>query len=259
MIGTWNRALITGASSGIGQELARQLAAQGSDLVVVARNQERLYELADELSTEHQVNVEVFPADLGDRLQVDRVAQRIQAEDRPIDLVVNNAGFGFSGYFHELDLAGQSATVDVNITALHRLSHAAAKTMVPRGRGGILNISSIAGYMVSPKSATYAATKSFVTSFSEALHEELRDFGVTATAVCPGLTHTEFHERANLDTSDYPDFAWQSASDVAREALEALSNKQAKAITGNLNKVLASGSKLLPSMVVRKIAMSRKP
>ena len=259
MIGTWNRALITGASSGIGRELARQLAAQGTDLVVVARSQERLQGLAAELGSEHHIQVEVLSADLSGRDQLDLVAQRIETEDRPIDLVINNAGFGFSGYFHELDLAGQSAMVDVNITALHRLSHAAARTMVPRERGGILNISSIAGYMVSPKSATYAATKSFVTSFSEALHEELRGFGITVTAVCPGLTHTEFHERANLDTSDYPDFAWQSAPDVANEALEALSTKQAKVITGNLNKVLAGGSKLLPSVVVRKIAMSRKP
>lgn len=259
MIGKWNRALITGASSGIGRELARQLAADGSDLVIVARDQERLEALAVELVDEHDIEVEVLPSDLADREQLDTVAARIQNEDRPIDLVVNNAGFGLSGLYHELDLAGQTGMVDVNITALHRLSHAAAQVMVPRQRGGILNISSIAGDLVSPRSATYAATKAFVSSFSEALHEELASFGVTVTTVCPGLTRTEFHERADVDSSAYPDKVWQTATDVATEALEALNNGRARITTGRINKAIAGGVSLLPRAVIRKLANTRNP
>lgn len=255
----WNRALITGASSGIGQEIARQLAADGTDLILVARDQERLEGLAVEFVKANDIEVEVLRADLLDRDQVAIVADRIQSDERPVDLVINNAGFGFSGLFHELDLENQTATVDLNITALHRLSHAAANVMVPRERGGILNISSIAGEMVSPKSATYAATKAFVSSFSEALHEELSSFGVTVTTVCPGLTRTEFHERADVNPDEYPDIAWQTAEQVANEALTALNNGKAKVVTGKLNKALVGGLKVVPTALVRKLANSRNP
>lgn len=257
MIGTWNRALITGASSGIGRELARQLAKDGSDLVLVARDQSRLEDLAEELAAEHDVECEVLSADLLDRDQLDIVADRIKHQERPIDLLVNNAGLGYSGLFHELDLEGQTATVDLNITALHRLSHAAAQTMTPRERGGILNISSIAGYIVSPRSATYAASKAFVSSFSEALHEELAPSGVVVTAICPGLTHTEFHERANVDASGYPKAAWQTAEQVATEALDALNSGKAKAIAGTINKAVVGGASVLPNVILRKLANRR--
>lgn len=257
MTSKWNRALITGASSGIGRDLASQLAADGSDLVIVARNQERLEDLAVECAEEHDVEVEVLAADLLDRESLDMVADRIQSEERPIDLVVNNAGFGYSGLFHELDLEGETNMVDLNITALHRLSHAAASVMVPRERGGILNISSIAGELVSPQAATYAATKAFVSSFTEALHEEVSSFGVTVTAVCPGLTRTEFHERAGIEPDAYPDPLWQKSEQVASEALAALNAGKAKVVTGKLNKAFVGGLTFVPNFVVRKLANTR--
>lgn len=259
MIGMWNRALITGASSGIGRAIALKLAEDATDLVLVARDSVRLEELAQECRDSHGVEVEVLPADLVDRTQLNTVAERIGDQERPVDLLVNNAGLGFSGTFHELDLEGQTTTVDLNITALHRLSHAAAKTMAPRERGGIMNISSVAAYLVSPQSATYAASKAFVSSFSEALHEELSPFGVTVTTVCPGLTHTEFHERADIDPTAYPKVAWQTAEQVASEAIAALNSGKAKVITGKLNKAVVRGAKTVPSSVVRKLANTRKP
>lgn len=257
MTSKWNRALITGASSGIGRELALQLAADGSDLVIVARDQERLEALAVECAEEHDVEVEVLAADLLDRSKLNIVADRIQSDERPIDLVVNNAGFGFSGLFHELDLDGETNMVDLNITALHRLSHAAASVMVPRQRGGILNVSSVAGELVSPQAATYAATKAFVSSFSEALHEELTSFGVTVTTVCPGLTRSEFHERAGIAPDAYPDPLWQEAAQVASEALDALNNGKAKVVTGKLNKAFVGGLNFVPNIIVRKLANTR--
>ncbi len=253
MTSKWNRALITGASSGIGREIARQLAADGSDLVLVARDQERLETLAMELAEQHDVEVEVLRADLADRTELTVVADRLQSDERPIDLLVNNAGFGHGGLFHELDLAGQTGMVDVNITALHRLTHAAAKTMVPRQRGGILNISSVAGHMVTPQSATYGASKAFVSSFSEAIHEELAPLGVTVTAICPGLTRTEFHERADFDDSSYPDVLWQQAEDVASEALDALDSGRARVVTGNVNKAFNGVLNVIPRSALRKL------
>ncbi len=253
MTSKWNRALITGASSGIGREIARQLAADGSDLVVIARDQERLEALAVELAEEHGVEVEVLRADLSDRAELTVVADRLEDAERPIDLLVNNAGFGSGGLFHELDVDGQTGMVDVNVTALVRLSHAAAKTMAPRQRGGILNISSIAGHMVSPQAATYAASKAFVSSFSEAIHEELAPSGVTVTAICPGLTRTEFHERAESDSDSYPDALWQSAKDVATESLAALDSGRARVVTGNVNKAFNGVLNVIPRSALRKL------
>lgn len=259
MTNKWNRALVTGASSGIGQEIARQLAAAGSDLVVVARNSERLEDLAEELAGDHDIEVEVLRADLADRAELDVVAHRLQDSERPIDLLVNNAGFGSSGLFHSLDLDEQSGMIDVNITALQRLSHAAAEVMVSRGRGGILNVSSVAGHMAIPQLAVYSATKAFVSSFSEAIHEELAPFGVNVTAICPGATRSEFHQRASLDTSSHPDFIWQTSTEVATEALAAISSGRARVVSGKINKAIAGGLKLSPGVLVRKLGNYRNP
>jgi len=244
----WNRALVTGASSGIGQAFAEQLAADGTRLAVVARDEERLNALAADLDVE----VEVIVADLGERAALDRVTARLRDDEHPIDLLVNNAGFGLTGPFHALDIDRESAVVDVNITALHRLSHAAAAAMVERrGGGGILNVSSLAAGAPMPNSATYAATKAFVSSFSEALHAELVEHHVHVTALCPGLTRTEFQDRAEFDASDIPDLLWQSADEVAAAGLKGVDLNRANVVPGGLNKVGAGMLSVMPGALRR--------
>lgn len=238
----WDRALVTGASSGIGLAFAEQLAAAGTDLVIVARNEARL----DELAARLPVEVEVLAADLADRTQLGRVEDRLRADEAPVDLLVNNAGFGQVGDFIDLPVDGETAVVEVNITALHRLAHAAGAAMAARGSGGILNVSSIAGYFPTPGSATYGATKAFVTSLSEALHEELGPQGVVVTCVCPGLTRTEFHERAEMDTAAYPAALWQTAETVAAAGLEGIAAGKVNVVPGAHNKVFRGAIKAAP-------------
>ncbi len=251
---TWNRALVTGASSGIGREIARQLAGDGTRLVVVARDEQRL----DELAAEVDVECEVLVADLADAGGVLRVEDRLRDSYAPIDLLVNNAGFGRQGSFHELDLEREAAVVDVNIVALQRLSHVAASTMVAAGRGGILNVSSIAGFVGAPGTATYAATKAFVTSFSEAIHAELEPLGVHVTALCPGFTRTEFQDRADYDTTNLPNFVWQSAEEVATAGLRGVAANRAVVVPGAKNKIGAGLINVLPG-AVRRFVVDRFP
>ena len=246
---TWTRALVTGASSGIGREIARQLADAGTDLVVVARDEQRLRELADSVD----VDCEVLVADLADRTMLAAVERRLADRSSPIDLLVNNAGFGSQGMFHELDVDRESAVIDVNVTAVHRLAHAAAGAMVSAGRGGILNVSSVAGFMSTPGSATYAATKAFVTSMSEALHTELSPHGVHVCALCPGFTRTEFQSRADYDASAIPDAAWQSAADVASAGLRGVEKNRAVVVPGALNRFGAGVINALPGGLRRRI------
>jgi short-subunit dehydrogenase len=250
----WNRALVTGASSGIGNEFARLLAAQGTDLVVVARDEARLRALAAEMSEAHGVTVEVLKADLADRVQLSSVAERLQSTDSPVDLLINNAGFGFSGDFIDLDPDVETSVVDVNVAAMHRLAHAAGSAMSSRQRGGIINVSSVAGFGPSPKAATYAATKAFVTSFSEALHMELGPLGVVVTCLCPGLTKTEFQERASFETEAIPAALWQPAEAVAEAGLQGLARGKAIVVPGVQNKALRSVLKVSPAGLVRRVS-----
>ena len=184
-------ALVTGASSGIGEAMAELLGEAGIPTVVVARRKDRLQELAARFAT-----IEVIVADLGRAKGLAAVVARIEDEAAPIDLVVNNAGFGTSGDFHTLDADRLDAEVQLNVAALTRLSRAALGAMVPRGRGFLLNVSSVASFQPAPKLAVYAATKAYVTSLTESLHEETRGTGVNVTALCPGLTRTEFRASA---------------------------------------------------------------
>lgn len=251
---TWTRALVTGASSGIGREIARQLAADGTALVIVARDETRLTELAASIGTE----CEVLVADLSDRDDLARVEARLADVTAPVDLLVNNAGFGFQGAFHELDADRESAVVDVNVVAVHRLALAAATTMVAAGRGGILNVSSMAGFTATPGGATYSASKAFVTSLSEALHGELSPLGVHVSALCPGFTRTEFQARADYDTTSIPDSAWQTAAEVAAAGLLGVERNRAVVVPGALNKVGASLMNALPGRV-RRFVVARLP
>jgi len=248
---SWGSALVTGASSGIGAALCRRLAAQGVDLVLVARDRERLDKLAAELGAGGGVEVEVLVADLADAAGRLRVAGRIGDAARPLDLVVNNAGFGTYGPFATLDVDGEEREIAVNVTALVRLTHAALVPMVARGRGTVLNVSSVAGLQATPGNATYGATKAFVSSFGEALAGEVAGTGVTVTTVLPGFTRTEFQQRAGIARRKIPGPLWQSAEAVAAEALDAARAGKAWHVTGRHNRVLVAASALVPRRLKR--------
>ena len=251
----WERALVTGASAGIGEAFARLLADQGTDLVLVARRTDRLEALADELTARpNPVRVEILTADLGDREDLDRVVSRLADHSKPIDLLVNNAGFGTVGDFLVQDPDREAAMIDVNIGAVHRLAHAAGTAMADRGGGGILNVSSIAGFTPSPKSATYGATKAFVTSFSEALGVELGPQNVVVSCLCPGLTRTEFQEQAQYRPSALPEFFWQSAEEVAAAGLEGIAAGRIRVVPGVHNRLATGLAKATPGGIVRRVA-----
>lgn len=216
-------ALITGASSGLGVEYAWQLAAAGHHLVLVARRAERLEELAEKIRQAAGVRVEVLARDLSDRDELSHVANRLRAERNPVGLLVNNAGFGLGQRFVTGDLAKEEKALDVLIRAVMVLSHAAAGPMANRGRGAILNVSSVAA---GTSMGTYAAAKVWVKTFTEVLAGELRGTGVSATAVLPGLVRTEFHEAANMNASAWPEIGWIPAEAVVEQSLAAVRRGQ---------------------------------
>ncbi|MCK0113011.1 SDR family NAD(P)-dependent oxidoreductase [Ornithinimicrobium sp. F0845] len=244
-------ALVTGASAGLGRAFATELARRGHDLVLVARDQGRLEELAEELRREYAVTAEVLPADLADRDQTERVAERLRDAERPVDLLVNNAGFGLRRSFSRGDLADEERAVDVMVRAVLVLSHAAAGAMRTRGRGGILNVSSVASFAVM---GTYSAIKSWVTVFTEALSVELQGTGVTATAVCPGFVHTEFHDRALMNMSALPDPLWLTADQVVTGALRDLDAGRAVSVPSLTYKAVTTGLKVVPRGAVRRVS-----
>lgn len=247
-------ALITGASAGIGEEFARQLTARGDDLVLVARREERLTELADQLEQRHGVTVEVLSADLTEPEELALVEKRVRDLEQPIDLLVNNAGYGAYGEFRDLDVDRQSGMVELNVTALVRLTHAAAQAMTTRGQGGIINLSSTAAFQPGPYGATYSATKAFVQSLTEAVHEELQDTGVHVMSLAPGFTETEFQDEADVDTSAMPAAARMTADQVVAGALRAYERGKVTYIPGVMNKLGAVGSSFGPSFLARKVA-----
>lgn len=209
-------ALVTGATAGLGRELAEQLAADGHDLVLVARTVPRLEAAADEIRERHGVAVEVLPADLADRSALAAVAERVADPDRPVEMLVNNAGLGLGAPFARTTLAQEEGLLDVLVRAPMVLTHAAVGAMTERGHGRIVNISSVAGFMAS---GSYAAAKSYLTVLSESLAGQLAGTGVSVTAVCPGYVRTEFHERAGIEKGSRTGPFWLSAERTAREAL----------------------------------------
>jgi short-subunit dehydrogenase len=247
-------ALVTGASAGIGAEFASQLASRGNDVVLVARDGARLEALAKDLGERHRVATEVLVADLTDLTQLATVEDRVADRDRPIDVLVNNAGFGSNGRFHELDRDTETREMNLNVVALVRLTHAALGPMVARANGGVLNVSSLAGGQPTPGNATYGATKAFVSSFTQSVHEELRGTGVKITVVCPGFTRTEFQAHAGIDSSKVPGFLWQSAEEVAAGALAALDQNRAVHVPGTLNRLAAGVVSVLPDALTRRAA-----
>lgn len=233
---TFRTALVTGASAGLGAEFARQLAAAGTDLVLVARREEKLAVLAEELGKAHHVGVEVLPADLSTEQGMARVERRV-GELTGLDLLVNNAGYGGRGGFATGDAANHISMLKVHIDTTVRLTRAALPGMLDRARGGIINVASIAAF--SPFSGPmYSGTKSFLVMFSENLHGEARDKGVVVQALCPGFTHTEFHEVAGMDKSALPKGLWMTSERVVRISLRRL-GRGALCIPGLRNKAIA--------------------
>ncbi|HET6968777.1 MAG TPA: SDR family oxidoreductase [Ornithinibacter sp.] len=245
-------ALVTGASAGIGRAFAERLAREGNHLVLVARDRARLERLARELAGGHGVEVEVLVADLADRAATAEVCARLADPERPVDLLVNNAGFGLQRRFLDNDLAAEEAGLDVMVRAVLLTCHAAGRAMRERGRGTIVNVSSVASFIAN---GTYSAEKAFVTVFSEALASELAGTGVTVTALCPGFTRTEFHQRARMDISALPGGLWLDADDVVQQALADASAGKVISVPGVQWKVVTTGVRMLPRPLVRGGAM----
>jgi uncharacterized protein len=239
-------ALITGASSGIGAAFVRRLAADGHALVLVARDADRLRQLADELSAEYGSPVEVMAADLADPVQLARVEARLSDPERPVDMLVNNAGSSLGRRFLRTTIEEQEKLLDVLVRAVQRLTYAALRGMVDRGRGAVVNVSSVASYV--PRS-TYGAAKAWVTSFSEALAVEMRGTGVRVMAVLPGYTRTEFHQRAGIGAHG-PGMLWLSADRVADEALRDLKRGRILSIPSKRYRILATLSRMSPRWIV---------
>lgn len=243
------RALVTGASSGLGEEFARQLAAKGYDVVIVARRRDRLDKVASEVRAKG-ADAEVIEADLSRPEGVTTVVQRLQKGD--ISLLVNNAGFGTSGEFSKMPIERELEEIDLNVRALTQLSHAALQPMMAKGKGAIINVASTGAYQPVPYMSTYAATKAYVLFFSEGLHEEAKEYGVTVTCLCPGPTRTEFQEVAGVGERLRVGFT--TADKVVAQALSAAKAGSAIATPGVMNKVTASLPRFTPRFVVRKIS-----
>ena len=244
----YQTALVTGASSGIGERLARRLAADGCDLVILARRTGRLEALAAELRSAHRVGVEVLTADLTSPAGLAAAEIRLSDPGRPIELLVNNAGLGSSGTFAERPVASAEDQIRINVTAVVRLTHAALPGMLSRGHGGVLNVSSVAGFFPSPGAATYGASKAFVTSFSESLAAEVKGRGVHVTALCPGFTRTDGRGRS---ASGPAALAWLDPDQVAKAGLDAVAAGRVLAVPGAQYKSAVSLTRVVPRAVVR--------
>ena len=241
------RALITGPTSGLGAGYARRYARDGYDLVLVARDETRLEELAAELRAAHGIGVDVLAADLSVAADRDRVADRLAAG---VQVLVNNAGFGTSGEFWSADPALLQRQLDVNVTAVMHLTRAALPPMIAAGKGSVINIASVAG-LLSGRGSTYSASKAWVVSFSEGLANGLAGTGVGMHAVCPGFVRTEFHQRAGIEMSSIPGVMWLTVDDVVDESLADVAKGKVISIPGVQYKVLTTTGRVIPRGLVR--------
>ena len=245
-------ALVTGSTVGIGAAFARALAAEGSDLVLVARDAARLESIAAELRDRYRVAVEVLPADLTDREASRAVEARLADADRPVDVLINNAGMGLKGRFWETELADQERMLALNCTAVLRLTHAALRVMVPRGAGDVLIVSSTAGFAPGSRGA-YAATKAWATAFAEAISGQVAPYGVRLSVLAPGFVHTEFHQRAGLDMSRLPAALWLQPDRVVADALRDHRAGKVVSVPGVQYKVIVAASRLVPPTLTRRV------
>lgn len=249
-------ALVTGASSGIGAVYARRLGAQGYDLILVARREERLKELAEELERSHGVEAEILVADLSEEAGLRKVEERI-ARAGNLEFLVNNAGFGTQGLFFRTGTEEQDRMHRLHVLATVRLSHAALPGMVARGKGNVVNVSSVAGFGQSPGNASYCATKAWMNSFTEGLYLDLAAAGspVKVQALCPGYTLTEFHQAMGIGRDHVPAAWWTSAEDVVDASLRGLAWGKPVVVPGWRYKFYVCILKALPGFVLRPLAL----
>jgi uncharacterized protein len=243
--------LITGASSGIGAEIARELAKRGRSLTLAARRKDRLRALADELSARHGVRAELVTCDVSSPTARRRMVKTIADRGREVDVLVNNAGFGSAGRFQDLDLDAERRMVRTNVEAVLDLCSVYVPQMVERGRGAVLNVASTAAFQPIPRQSNYAATKAYVLSFTEGLHMDLKGTGVTATALCPGPTKTEFGEAAGIreELFDIPGLVY-TAEQMALAGVEAMERGRRTVVPGATNLAGAVGGRLMPRALV---------
>ena len=242
-------ALVTGASAGLGVEFARQLSKRGHRLVLAARRKERLEELAKELGKARAIAIDLSKKDSAAKLLSD-----LEANGETVDLLVNNAGFGLIGSFADLDAKRERQMIDLNVGTLTDLCRAVAPQMIARKSGGILNVASTAAFQPGPKMAVYFATKAFVLSLTEALHEELKPHGVKVSCLCPGPTRTEFGDVAGFGGNGMFDRVAMEAPDVVKAGLDGLARNKAVVVPGLVNKLTANSGRFAPRSIVRKIA-----
>lgn len=256
-------ALVTGASAGIGVELARQLAGRGHGVTLVARREDRLRELADELAEAHDIRAEVVPADLADADARKRLVSTVADLGLDIDILVNNAGFSTMGAVADSDPDREVAMVRTDVEAVVHLCSLVVPGMVERGRGAVMNVASTASFQPLPGQAGYGGSKAFVLSYTQAMSVELRKTGVTATALCPGPVETEFAEAAGLGGKQageaLPDIMWVSAADVAAAGIEALDAGRPVVIPGAANRVVAGLAKVIPRKLLLPVLAKRHP
>ncbi len=250
-------ALVTGATAGIGHEFARQLASYGWNLVLVARDENRLTEVAEELHAAYDVQVEVLAADLADPARRAAVAGRVASAEQPVDLLVNNAGFGLKEKFLDNPIAEEQRMHDVLVTAVLELSHAALGAMAERGHGGIINVSSVAAFI--PR-GTYSAAKAYVNRFSEWAHNEYGPQGVAVMALCPGFTKTEFHGRLGIDRdASAPKWMWLDVERLVAEAIKDFEKGKVFSIPSKRYKALVTASRVVPGGVKQRLqSLGRK-
>ena len=246
-------ALVTGATAGLGAAFARALAAERRDLVLVARDAARLAASAKELADAHAVQVEVLAADLVTDAGCAAIEARLADPDRPIEILVNNAGIGLGSHFTENPIEDEERMLRLNVRAVLRLTHAALPGMLARGHGDVLNVSSVASFGPTSPGSTYSATKAWVTTFSESLHLSYRLKGVRVIAICPGFVRTEFHQRADIPTADIPDRLWLDADDVVRDALADLRKGHPTSVSSVRYKVLGGIVRYAPRPIFLRV------
>jgi uncharacterized protein len=249
-------ALVTGASSGIGADIARSLARRGHGLVLTARRTDRLEQLAKELRDRHGVRAETIACDLSEADARAALVSEIEELGLEVEVLVNNAGFGSGGLFQSLDQERELQMVRLNVDAVVDLCGRYVPKMVRARRGALLNVASTASFQPLPKQATYSATKAFVSSFTDALHADLRGTGVTATCVCPGPVKTEFPEAAGIDEAadNLPGIFWTDSEDVAEDAVKGLESGKRQVIPGPINRVTAIGGQHAPRGILLSLA-----